>query len=286
MKWFLTFIIAGCLLVLGASTANAEAALELRPLQYVETLQKGERKQGMIDIHNTEPYPVAVRLSVQGFRQIDTEGHLEFFDDQQLREGITLDVQSTDIPAYKTLRLYFTTDSTKLPTGDLFAAIFAEAVPTDHEGSGATVRLGSLLMLTNQTPGARQAKIAKLDMNWLQVGDGLRGSAVIANDAPKDTASGYFPEVSLRTWPFGPTDTHSGPLVQAGNQRTVQLRQAADLIGVYKVRVATGNSYREQWVVAVTGYWRWLSIVIVVAGVALGVFYIWWYRGKKLALKR
>ena len=263
----------------------AEASLELRPLQYVETLQKGERKQGMIDIHNPQPYDVDVRLSVQGFRQIDHQGNLEFFESEQLRDGITLDIDSAKIPAHKTLRLFFTADSTKLPTGDVFAAVFAEAMPTDHQGASTTVRLGSLLILTNQTPGARQAVVDRLSMNWLQIGDGLRGEAVIKNTAPPKTAGGFFPPLQLTTWPFGPSVNTTGPLVQSGNERTVQLKQPTNLFGIYRVRIATGSSHQDRWIVAVTGYWRWLSVVVLL-GVAGGLIALKrWRQHNKLVKK-
>lgn len=285
MKWLLGVLCIAAGLWVGAAPVGAEASLELRPLQYVESLQKGERKQGMVDIHNPQPYKVDVRLSVQGFKQIDDKGNLAFYESEQLRDGIKLDLETAEIPAHKTLRLYFTADGAKLPAGDVFAVIFAEATPSDHAGTDTTVRLGSLLILTNQTPGARQAVIERLAIPWLQIGAGLGGQAIVKNTAPAGTAGGFFPRITLTTWPFGPELITDGPLVQNGNQRTVTFKQATDLFGIYRVRVTTGESYKDQWIFAVTGYWRWLSVVLVLA-IGSTVFLLWrWLHRKKLAFR-
>jgi hypothetical protein len=276
------FIVAG----LGGTSAKAEAALQLQPLQYVETLKKDERKQGFVDIYNPQSRTIDVSLQVQGFRQTDTKGNLAFYDDPQLSRGIELSVSSAQIPAHKTLRLVFIADGTKLPTGDVFAAIFAEAKPDGQVGIGTTVRLGSLLILTNQTPGVRQATVERLDLGWLQIGTGIQGATEIKNTAPLGTASGFFPAVTVSVWPSGGSWQLTGPLIQSGNSRTLLINETTNQFGLYRVRVATDASYREQWVVLVTGYWRWLSVAIMLIGGVAVVLLVRWHRRLKVVRKR
>lgn len=284
----LGLIVVACFVVVGLSStsAKAEAALQLQPLQYVETLKKDERKQGFIDIYNPQSRTIDVSLQVQGFRQTDTKGNLAFYDNPQLSRGIELSLSSAQIPAHKTLRLVFIVDGTKLPTGDVFAAIFAEAKPDGQAGIGTTVRLGSLLILTNQTPGVRQAAVERLDLGWLQIGTGIHGSTEIKNTAPVGTASGFFPTVTVSAWPSGGSWQLTGPLIQSGNSRTILINETTNQFGLYRIRVTTDSSYRERWVVLVTGYWRWLSVVIVIIAGAATVLLVRWRRYLKVVRKR
>lgn len=254
--------------------AIAQPSLKIQPLQHVDTLTKGENKRGYVDITNVQSAAVDVELSVQGFRQIDNQGTLKFYDDERLAQGIQLDLSNAQIPAHKTLRLFFTADSTKLPTGDVFAAIFARITSEPGKGSASTVRLGSLLILTNGTPGERKTDITKLDTAIFQFGRGVDGQVSIKNTADPQTASGFFPDVTVDIWPFGPITTLHGPLVYAGNTRTVSFRVGGDFIGIYKVTAAYEGRGVSHWVMAVTGFWQWLAPLIGVILVTLIVFFV------------
>lgn len=270
----------GLMLVLqGAMTARAtdQPALQIQPLQHVDQLAKGERKRGFVDITNVQAQAIDVELSVQGFRQTDNSGTLVFFDDERLSRGIQLDLYDARIPAHKTLRLYFVADSTRLPSGDVFAAIFARITGQAGKGSDTSVRLGSLLMLTNGSPGAREAKVSALTLPWFQAGSGIEGQVSITNTAASQTASGFFPEVAVQVWPFRPTTLHS-PLVYAGNTRTVSFRMPGDYIGVYHVAASYQGHGVSRWVVAITGYWRWVAPIIVTI---LGGIVLWFLQRSK-----
>ena len=269
---------------LHVSPAMAEPMLQMQPLQYASDLRPGERQKGFVDITNPAPQAVTVELGVQGFKQANDKGELLFYDDERLRSGILLDYTEAEIPAHKTLRLYFVADSSKLPAGDVFAAIFARTKPTKE--ATTSVRLGTLLLLTNGTPGAREATIESLAISPLQVGEGLAGKVAIKNTAPPQSASGFFPKVTISLWPFGGSYEVKSPLVYAGNTRTISLAQTGDYFGLYKITARHGESAKSQWVILVTGYWRWLSIVLAVMAGSLAAGYIWWRRRKTLALKR
>lgn len=247
--------------LLYAPHVRADPLLGVQPLQYREQLNPGERKKAFIDISNPAPQASTVQFTVQGFRQIDDKGSLEFYDDEQLRNGIQLDYQEVTIPAYKTLRLYFVVDAAKLPTGDIFAVIFAKTKP--EQGIAApSVRLGTLVILTNGSPGRRDARIEALDVPRVQIGDSLHGAVTIKNTAPAKSASGFFPEIKLSSWPLGPSRVLSSPLVYAGNARTVAFEVPGNQIGIFKLRASYGGSSKERWIVLVTGYWRWVSVAI------------------------
>lgn len=266
-------LFAGFLAVV-APTAYAEPALGLRPLQYVETLQKGERKKAFIDVTNPSAQPVEVRFDVQGFKQVDDRGTLSFYADEKISGGILLDYREAEIPARKTLRLFFVVDGTKLPSGDVFAAIFAQTKP-EQAAAVPSVRLGTLVMLTNGTPGARDASIEGLEVVPLQIGESLRGEVKIKNTASVDSASGFFPEVKLSVWPFGPTRTVKGPLVYAGNTRTVAFDMPSNQIGIFRVTASYDQSRKEAWVVLVTGVWRWMIVVILATAASVVAGLVW-----------
>jgi hypothetical protein len=253
--------------VLTGTSAYADASLRVQPLQYQESLQKGERKKGFIDVSNPMSQVTKVKFTVEGFRQIDADGNLAFYPDEQLRQGIQLDYKEIEVPAKKTLRLFFIVDGAKLPTGDVFAAIFAQTTP-DQEVMMPAVRVGSLLILTNGTPGVRQAKIESLTMPLLQFGNSIRGEVKVKNTAPVSSASGFFPEITLRTWPFGSAQIVKSPLIYAGNSRTISFNQPSNQVGVYKMTASYGASYSDRWVIVVTGIWRWLLPVILLAGLS------------------
>lgn len=264
MRWVAGVSIMLGLVVFAAPLAAAEPALGLQPLEYVEMLQKAERKRAFIDITNPSSQPVMAQFTVQGFRQTDNNGTLAFYDDEKLNNGITLDYQEKEIPAKKTLRLFFVVDGTKLPTGDVFAAIFAQTKPVEA-ARVPSVRVGTLLILTNGTPGARGAIIEAFNMPFVHAGDSMDGQITIKNTAPASSASGFFPKITIQSWPFGPNTTITGPLVYAGNTRTVTLNQPSSQLGIYKITASYGDSSKYQWVLLITGIWKW----ILVAGLAI-----------------
>ena len=263
MKYLAGFIVGIGLLLGMQQTAFAQATLQVQPLQNEAALQQGERKKGFVDITNPQPEPVRVKFSVAGFRQIDTVGNLSFYDSEQLRAGILLDYDEYTIPSHKTLRLFYVVDGTKLPTGDVFAAIFAQTVSETTGSATSSVRIGSLLILTNGTPGARLAEVTKLDASWLQTGADINGKVTIKNTAPADSASGFFPDITIGLWPFGQTTSIKGPLVFAGNSRDAKFALPSNQLGIYKLTAGYGQSKQSQWMVVVTGFWRWVVLVLV-----------------------
>jgi hypothetical protein len=272
-RWLIGLIAVFGWAFLIAPPANAEPALGVQPLQYTETLKKGERKKAFVDISNPSMQPVTVRLKVQAFKQVDDKGTLSFYDNQKITDGIQLDYQEVEIPAKKALRLYFVVDGAKLPTGDVLAAIFAQTKPDSGAGAPA-VRVGTLLILTNDTPGVRQAEITRFSVPWLQVGARMSGQVTIKNTAPVGSTSGFFPTVTISSWPFGKPVAIHGPLIYTGITRTIPFEGPSNQLGVYKLTASFGTSHREVWTVIITGVWRWIIITITVAVLVAGWVFI------------
>jgi len=263
MKYWLAVVLSIGVLYFMQHPVAAEGSLQVQPLQNEASLQKGERKKGFIDVTNPRPVDAKVKFSVAGFKQVDTAGNLSFYDSEQLRAGIGLDYEEYTIPAHKTLRLFYIIDGAKLPTGDVFAAIFAQTINESTGSASSSVRIGSLLILTNGTPGARQAEVTKINAPWLQTGADVNGKLTIKNTAPADSSSGFFPDITIGLWPFGQTTSIKGPLVFAGNSREAKFSLPSNQLGIYKLTASYGESKKTQWMLVITGVWRWVVLVLV-----------------------
>lgn len=250
------------------------AVMRIQPLQYESSLKAGEKKKGVVDISNPSEETVKVRLYVQGFTQVNDKGDLRFFADEQLSQGIQLDYSSTELGPRQALRLFFLVDAAKLPTGDIFAVIFAETIPEETTGPRTAARVGTLLMLTNQTPGARQAQISKLDIAPLQIGDGVAGAVGVRNPAPKGKVTGYKPMIRIQVSPLGGEMVRPGPLVFAGRNRTIDFYKPSNLFGVYAVTVQTHTDSVTRYVFLITGWWRIAAPLL--CGLLLAVAVIVW----------
>src|SRR5689334_4309658 len=114
-KLLLVFILFGFLTTLLTSEVANAATLRIAPLQYRTTLKKGETKKGFVDVNNPSNTTVRIVTQVQAFTQIDNNGGLQFYDNEQVAQGIKPDLSTFDLGAKETLRLYFSVDGTKLP---------------------------------------------------------------------------------------------------------------------------------------------------------------------------
>lgn len=288
MKQFiwLAVLAVGITVFAGAPTANAET-VRIQPLQLQTSLKKGEKKKSFVDITNPTFQEVELRLYVNGFKQVNDKGSLTFFDSEQLAAGIKLDFESVKLGARQTLRLYFLVDGTKLPTGDIFAAIFAQSVPVQRAGTNTAVRVGSLLMLTNQTPGSRKAEITRLDVPFLQIGDSLRGVMAVKNPAPEGKVTGFFPAMKVEVRPWGGARSFKGPLIFAGKTRTFSFTMPSNQFGIYAVTVHANQATKTTYVFLITGWWRIIAplILILLIGAA-ALLWKWQHRRQRVHFRR
>jgi len=250
-----------------APNAGAISSLKIQPLLYEDQLQKGEVKKGFIDVSNPTDESIKVTTSVEGFKQTDDDGSLEFFASEAIEKGITPDYKSFTLKPREALRMMFEIDGTKLPPGDVFAALF---FTTKSGGEGTVrqaVRVGTLFILENGTPGTRKADITDVQTKFLHIGSFVDGSYTVKNTAKANEATGFTPRVEVSLTPFGSPQPYESSLVFAGRERTNQFTYNTELAGLYKLSARYDNSEESRWVLLLP---LW-SIVVLVSATILGL---------------
>ena len=259
------FAVATGLLTL--SPVTSAISIQIKPTIYKNVeLKKGEKKKSYVDIANPTAMKQTVTLSVKAFRQIDSEGMLQFYDSEQVAKGVQLDLTEFELNPKDVVRVYFLLDGSVLPSGDVFAAIFAETVPRDS-AVAQSVRVGTLLSIVNGTPSSHSAAINNLNAPLFQWGDGIQATFSVKNTAAKDTATGFFPRLRVALQPYSEKDIE-GPLVFAGIERSVSYRDPGNYFGIMRLNVSTDGGSASRWLFAMTGFWRWLAplIALVIVG--------------------
>lgn len=248
-RLFIAALLAVACVSMFSSLDASALGLKVAPLDYKATLKTGERRQGFIDISNPSTQAVSVTVSVQAFRQIDDDGGLQFYDDEQISAGIVPELRSLELDPKGAVRLFFTIDGNKLPEGDVFAAVFFTTEPTQaRTGIGQLVRVGTLLSLVNKTPGDRSAVITSFDMPFIQFDDMANGTYRIKNTGRKE--QGFYPTVSVSSWPAGATRQVQSSLVFGGRERQNDIAYRAGY-GIRRIDVSYGESKRSRWVILV-----------------------------------
>lgn len=251
------------LLVVGASSVSA-MSLKIAPLRYQTTLQKGEKQKGFVDISNPSAETITVGFEVQAFRQIDNDGGVEFYDDKDVAAGVQLDLRSASLGPTEVLRLYFLLDSTKLPSGEVYAAIMARTIPQARAGTEESVRVGTILEITNDRPSTHRASVESFTAPLFQVGERISARFVIANDDRAHPSTGFRPAVTFDVKPYSSTRTE-GPLVFGGRSRTVDYSLPGNYFGIVWLQAGVGDSSKGSLAFVMTGYWRWLGPMLIVA---------------------
>jgi hypothetical protein len=254
--------------LINAPMANAES-LRMQPLEYRSVLKIGEKQKGFVDITNPTTDAMKVSISTQAFRQIDDKGTLQFYDEPQIKDGIVPDLSGFDIGPGQTMRLYFIADGTKLPSGDIFAALFATIQqPEAKNGVMQTIRIGTLLSLVNGTPGPRNAEITDVSVGFFQFDTKIAGTYSIKNTADPKKATGFYPQTLTTIQPFRTANKNTSSLIYAGRTRTNSFSINATRLGFYKIAVSYGDSTKSQWVFIASGVWKWIiTAVFVVVGI-------------------
>lgn len=264
-------VLAGSLAILSMlfalPTAPVSAlGLKVAPLEYKATLKENERLDGFVDVSNPSARKVSVQVTVQGFKQIDNDGGLQFFDDERLSTGIRPELTSFELGPREALRLAFSIDGKSLPEGDVYAALFLTTEPTQPQaGVGQSVRIGTLLSLVNKNPGPRQAELTGLGLPLIQLSDVAKGSYSIRNTGPEGT--GFYPKVRLASWPGGQSKDQEGSLVFGGRERTNDISMQLGY-GIHRVEASFGDSKKGQWVVLIAP-WMLVTGLLVVLVLAI-----------------
>lgn len=246
---------------------NASAlGLKVAPLEYKATLKENGIQQGFVDVSNPSAQSVKVRASVQAFRQIDDNGGLQFYDDEQIAAGVKTDIETFDMGPREATRLYFTVDGKLLPEGDVYAAIFLTTDPTSsHNGVGQLVRVGTILSIVNKTPGERSAKITKINLPFFQLTDTAKGTYAVKNTGTRE--GGFYPVVTISAWPGGKTKQQDSSLVFGGRERSNDFSYQTGF-GIHSVTVEYGDSSQSQWVVLIA---PWMMILALFITLIIGI---------------
>lgn len=245
--------------------ASADS-IEIHPTIFKEmTLKRGERTKAYVDVVNPTASKQTVVLKTQGFRQTDDSGALAFYDDERVAQGIRLDLHNFELGPREAIRVYFLLDGSILPSGEVFAVILAQTSPAS-QAAAQSVQVGSLLAVVNGTPSSHVADISRLSAAALQIGDSIDAQYAITNPADEKKATGFFPEITVRSWPY---DTRSvkGPLLFAGRTRSIQYHQPGNYFGIINLQVSAGGQQASRLLFAITGYWRWLAPLILVVAI-------------------
>lgn len=265
MKKTIVLLVLAVVFAVFPSSLLSATSLKMQPLLYNETIAKGEKKKGFIDISNPTGQTIILQTSVQAFTQTDDNGSLQFYDNEQVRAGIIPDLSEFTIGPREALRMYFLIDGTKLPQGDVFAAIFVSTKANqESKGISQSVRLGTILTLVNGTPAARQASVESLSTSFINFGTSIDGSYRIKNTADSSATTGFYPEVTVQIEPFTQATKSQSPLVMTGKSREGTFSLHGDRFGIYKLTASYGNSRQSHWIFVVTGFWQWLAPLIAV----------------------
>ena len=269
-RWGLGFGIVVAALVF-ASDVGAMSSLKIQPLSYETQLQKGERKTGFIDISNPSGQKITVLSSVQAFRQIDDDGNLEFYDSEAVVKGITPDLKSFTLGPREAQRMVFELDGAKLPEGDVFGALFFTTKPDDGGAVSQAVRVGTLFIIENGTPGSRKAAISSIQTDFVHIGSAIDGNYTVKNTAEAGKATGFTPLVNLKLSPFGSTQQRDSSLVFAGRERSNDFSYRTNLFGLYRLSATYDGSSQSRWVLVLPTWLLWVGGAMIIMVVSLFV---------------
>ena len=286
MTWRLLLPLAGLILGAGANAslvrpaAAAVPALKLAPLQYRTHLELGAPQTGILDVSNPTGAPVKLQTEVQGFRQTDNDGTLEYYDDERLRAAITPSLGAFTLGPREAVRLSFVVDPNKLGPGGSYGVIFVRTLPSGPAPAqlGTSARIGTLLIMDVAGTGQRQGTVGLTALPAWHYGSApIRVQLTYHNTGTARTALAFAPQLEL-SLDHQPAAVVPDPFVFPGRTRTVATSfKPGNRIGLVTVRVGDtsgGSSPVTRRIWLVSGYWTWLLPLLIIIG--LGVVIGYW----------
>jgi hypothetical protein len=269
-KLFLLGLFASAGAILLPAAASAEVpGLQVNPLQYEETLSTDKVKLGYIDVANPSDTTITLQSRVQAFRQLGTEGQLEFYDDAQVSDGIKVDLSGFELGPREAVRVAFSVDPVKLPKGGVYAVVFFRTIPPAQSSSSTFVaesaNIGTLLILQNGPAGAHVGDISRIDLPFLQWGGGLQGNLEYRNTDRSRAAAGFRPALTARAFPWGQAPKVTTGLVLPGAARHFTFERPGAYFGLVPVTITDTDSaqHRTAWALALTGWCRWAVLIVI-----------------------
>ena len=270
-------VILGLVLSLAPTAVLADASLQLNPLKYEDVLPDATVRQGFVEVSNPSDTGIKVTTSVRGFKQADLDGNLAFFDDPQLSNGIIPDLPAFVLGPREAIRVTFSVDPSKLPRGGVYAVLFFRTQPEATSSNVSylleSANIGTLLLLQNGAAGKANGEISKLSFPLLQLGSGIRGTITYRNTDRNTGGSAVTPRLSAKIQIFGKDHSSDGALVLPQSARKLPLIITGSYFGILPLQVsAAGASHKTVWIIACTGWYSYLLIVIIAALVGYGIW--------------
>lgn len=278
MKWWVAGLATIAVVMFAGSSHAGALSLQLQPLDIKTTLSKGETQKGFLDIANSGGETVKVKTSVQSFRQIDNTGNLQFYSDDKVSAGITLDESEITLGPREVFRMYYALSGARLPEGDVSAAIFFTTEASGVAGVTPAVRVGTLFHITNGQAGVRQAEITGLSVPFLQLNGKISGDYTVKNTSDSKSGGGFFPDVDVKVSPFDQKQAETSSLVFPGIERNNQFSLSTNRFGFYYVQAQYGNSTRGVWIF-VASLWH---LIIIAAAILMTLVYAFRRRLRKV----
>ena len=242
-------------------------SLKIAPLKYQASVELNHPQSGFIDISNPTGSPVHLAGQVQAFRQTDPQGDLEFYDDAAVQGGIHVTTTDFVLGPREAARISFTIDPNRLPHGGVYAAVFFRTVPSANPSAGTQVfssaRVGTLLILDIGGQGKKTDQILSIKIPWFIWDKTISGQIDVRNPTGHN-AIAFNPKLAIQPGWLQPTQTVNGPLIFPGNHRLVDFKLTSNYFGPMHLSAhdTVGNGQDTRWIFAITGFWRWLSLLI------------------------
>lgn len=272
---FISAVIFGCLI--GVVSVNA-SSIKVAPQKYETKLSPGQVLIGAVDVSNPSDTRQRYTVKVMGFRQINEEGELQFYEDDAIKSGIELDFTTFELGAQKVGRIFFSINSEKLPRSGIYAAVLVNTnpdQPTTATRLATSVGSGTLLILDNSIDSEEKGQIVNLRAKFWQFGSGLAANIDYRNEGGANSLA-FYPQLSVKAVPWGKDLKQKGPLVFTGNQRRVELAKPGSYFGMLPLQVTDTKSGETttKWVFAVTGYWIVIApLILVLFILSAGIYY-------------
>lgn len=281
-------LITATLALAPAAALASVPSLQVAPLSYSGNLSGHTVESGFVDVANPTDETVTIVSDVQKFHQVDVRGDLSFAPDAAYSQAIKVGLSTFQLGPRQAVRVAFTINSSVLPKGGVYAAIFFRTQPPPQSSDSSFVvqsaNVGTLLILTNGGPGAHRGAINSLDLAQVQLGGGISGSLMYQNTDNSPTAVGFDPALSTRVTPWGKAAGFTSGLVLPGSTRKFDFTRPGSFFGYLPVTVtdaAAGGVHATAWVFVDTGIYHWLVPLILVLLIFLVIILVKFARRAK-----